>query len=93
MVDARELHLDALLPAEMAAKAEEIGVKKARLDTLSTFTLRGTAITGLRVSQSTYSLDGATRLSTEWRSPHALEYLLWTIRYFFLPAMVSALSS
>jgi formate transporter FocA len=39
MMDARGLHLDALLPAEMAAKAEEIGVKKARLDALSTFTL------------------------------------------------------
>jgi formate/nitrite transporter FocA (FNT family) len=39
MTDTQDLHLDALLPAEMAAKAEEIGVKKARLDALSTFTL------------------------------------------------------
>ena len=31
--------LDALLPSEMARKAEEIGVKKAKLDFLSTFVL------------------------------------------------------
>ena len=30
---------DALLPAEMASKAEQVGVKKAGLDVLSTFTL------------------------------------------------------
>ncbi len=34
-----EIRLDALLPAEMAAKAEQIGVKKAHLDTISQFVL------------------------------------------------------
>lgn len=34
-----ELRLDALLPVEMAGKAEEIGVKKANLDGASTFVL------------------------------------------------------
>jgi formate transporter len=32
-------HFDALLPPEMAARAEEVGVRKARLDSLSLFTL------------------------------------------------------
>lgn len=34
-----ELHIDALLPADMAAKAEAIGVKKANLDLVSMFAL------------------------------------------------------
>lgn len=34
-----ELHIDALLPPEMAEKAAQIGVKKAALDTGSTFVL------------------------------------------------------
>ncbi len=34
-----EMNLDALLPAEMAAKAEQIGVKKAHLDVVSMFVL------------------------------------------------------
>jgi len=33
------LRLDALLPPEMAARAEDVGVRKARLDTLSLFAL------------------------------------------------------
>src|SRR3954452_22325014 len=48
--------------------------------TVSTFTLRGTAITGLRVSQPTYSPNGATFWSSGCRSSHTVEYLLWTIR-------------
>jgi formate transporter len=32
-------HLDALLPPEMAARAEEVGARKAAMDTASTFTL------------------------------------------------------
>src|SRR3954452_17604359 len=47
--------------------------------TLSTFTERGTAITGLRVSQPTYSLNGATAWSPEYSSSHDDEYLLCTI--------------
>ena len=31
--------LDALLPPEMAVRAEDVGVRKARLDTLSLFAL------------------------------------------------------
>jgi formate transporter FocA len=34
-----DLRFDALLPAEMAARAEQIGVKKARLDLVTTFSL------------------------------------------------------
>ena len=34
-----EIQIDSLLPAEMAAKAEQIGVKKAHLNTLSMFVL------------------------------------------------------
>ena len=34
-----DLGLDALLPPEMAARAEDVGVRKARLDTLSLFAL------------------------------------------------------
>jgi formate transporter len=34
-----DLHFDALLPPEMAARAEQIGVKKARLDVVTTFSL------------------------------------------------------
>ncbi len=34
-----EIQLDALLPAEMAARAEQLGVKKAHLDLLSMFVL------------------------------------------------------
>lgn len=33
------LRLDALLPPEMAKRAEEIGARKASMDTLSKFTL------------------------------------------------------
>jgi formate transporter FocA len=36
---AQDLHFDALLPPEMAAKAEQVGLKKAGLDFLSTFAL------------------------------------------------------
>jgi formate transporter FocA len=36
---ANELQIDALLPADMAAKAEAIGVKKAKLDIVSMFAL------------------------------------------------------
>lgn len=32
-------HIDALLPSEMATKAEEIGTKKAAMNTVSTFVL------------------------------------------------------
>jgi hypothetical protein len=31
--------LDALLPPEMAARAEEVGVRKAAMDAITTFTL------------------------------------------------------
>src|SRR6478672_6416382 len=48
--------------------------------TLITFTLRGTAITGLRVSQPTYSPNGATPWSIGCRSSQTAEYLLCTIR-------------
>src|SRR3954462_4508629 len=48
--------------------------------TLSTFTERGTAITGLRVSQPTYSENGATSWSIGCRSSQTAEYLLCTIR-------------
>src|SRR5262249_21084194 len=48
--------------------------------TLTTFTDRGTAITGLRVSQLTYSANGATFWSTGCRSSQTVEYLLCTIR-------------
>ena len=34
-----EVRIDALLPADMAAKAEAIGVKKANLDVVSMFAL------------------------------------------------------
>ena len=34
-----EIQIDALLPSEMAAKAERIGVKKARLNPVSVFVL------------------------------------------------------
>jgi formate transporter FocA len=37
--DPRELSLDALLPPDMAAKAEEIGVRKAHLNAISMFVL------------------------------------------------------
>ena len=33
------ISLDALIPAEMAARAEQIGVKKAHLNEVSMFTL------------------------------------------------------
>ena len=42
--------------------------------------MRGTAITGLRFSQPTYSASGATCWSTGCRSAQAAEYLLCTIR-------------
>src|SRR3954447_21894751 len=48
--------------------------------TLTTFIVRGTAITGLRVSQLTYSANGATFWSTGCRSSQTVEYLLWTTR-------------
>jgi formate transporter len=34
-----ESRLDALLPAEMARRAEEVGVRKAAMDATATFTL------------------------------------------------------
>ena len=39
MNDKPETTLDALLPTEVARKAEEVGVKKARLDAPSTIVL------------------------------------------------------
>ena len=39
MSDNQTIHLDALLPAEMAAKAEQVGVKKAALDSTGMFVL------------------------------------------------------
>lgn len=39
MAHNNEMQFDALLPAEMAAKAEQIGVKKARLNPINTFVL------------------------------------------------------
>src|SRR3954463_3592190 len=48
--------------------------------TSTPFTERGTAITGLRVSQPTYSENGATSWSIGCRSSQTAEYLLCTIR-------------
>jgi formate transporter len=34
-----EIRVDALMPAEMAAKAEDIGIRKVNLDFMTTFSL------------------------------------------------------
>ncbi len=39
MINGIEVHLDALLPAEMAARAEAVGAKKAHMNWVSTFVL------------------------------------------------------
>jgi formate/nitrite transporter len=55
------LQIDALLPAEMAAKAEQIGVKKAQMDALSLFALAvlAGAFIGLGAMFSTVAVAGA----------------------------------
>ena len=72
---ANEPNIDALLPADMAAKAETIGVKKAHLDPVSMFTLAVLAgafvalgaIFATTVSAGTLATtaaDGATAITT-----------------------------
>jgi formate/nitrite transporter len=59
--NARDLRLDGLLPPEMAKRAEETGVSKASLDTMSTFALAvlAGAFVALGAVFSTVALAGA----------------------------------
>ena len=72
--------LDALLPPEMAARAEEVGARKAAMDTASTFTLAvlAGAFIALGGVFATTALAGAgtapwgaTRVLGAWRSASA----------------------
>jgi formate transporter FocA len=69
----QDAHLDALLPPEMAAKAETIGVRKASLDTITTFALAllAGAFIALGGIVSTTVLAGASEAV-----PYALSRLL-----------------
>jgi formate transporter len=63
-MDERLIRIDALLPAEIASRAEEIGVKKANLDTLSMFALAvlAGAFIALGAVLATVASAGASRV-------------------------------
>ena len=72
-----EIQIDALLPADMAAKAEQVGVKKAHLNVISMFALSGLAgafialgaIFATTVGAGSFAStlpDGAGSIATAW---------------------------
>jgi len=68
-----EIRIDALLPAEMALRAEHIGVSKAEAPTLTTVTLA--ILAGIFISLgAVFSTTVATGTSTEW--PYGVAKLL-----------------